>query len=47
LLDMPLPGSIISWIPASEGTVGLLMLTTSFLTGVDVWERCGREVGRV
>jgi hypothetical protein len=47
LLDMPLLGSIISWIPASEGTVGLLMLTTSFLTGVDVWERCGREVGRV
>jgi hypothetical protein len=47
LLDIPLPGSIIGWIPASEGTVGLLMLTTSVLTGVDVWERCGREVGRV
>jgi hypothetical protein len=47
LLDMPLPGSIIGWIPASEGTVGSLMLTTSVLTGIDVWERCGREIGRV
>jgi hypothetical protein len=47
LLDLALPGSIIGWIPASEGTVGLLMLTTSVLTGADVWERCGREVGRV
>jgi hypothetical protein len=47
LLDMPLPGSIIGWIPASEGTVASLMLMTSVLTGVDVWERCGREVGRI
>lgn len=47
LLDLPLPGSIVGWIPASPGTVGLLMLTTSVLTGYDVWERCGREVGRV
>jgi hypothetical protein len=47
LLDMPLPGSIVGWIPASESTVGLLMLTTSLLTGYDVWERCGREVGKV
>jgi hypothetical protein len=47
LLDIPLPGSIIGWIPASEGTVGFLMLTTSVLTGFDVWERCGRDVGRV
>lgn len=46
LLDMPLPGSIVGWIPASEGTVGLLMFTTSVLTGLDVWERCGREVGK-
>ena len=46
LLDLSLPGSIIGWIPASPSTVALLMLTTSVLTGWDVWERCGREVGR-
>ena len=47
LLDLPLPGSIVGWIPASPGTLGLLMLTTSVLSGVDVWERCGKEVGKV
>jgi hypothetical protein len=47
LLDLPLPGTIVGWIPASPGTIGLLMLTTSVLSGVDVWERCGRESGRV
>jgi hypothetical protein len=47
LLDLPLPGSIVGWIPASPGTLGLLMLTTSVLSGVDVWERCGREVGKI
>lgn len=46
LLDLPLPGSIVGWIPASQGTLGLLMLTTSVLTGWDVWQRCGKEVGR-
>lgn len=47
LLDLPLPGTIVGWIPASSGTLGLLMLTTSVLSGADVWERCGREVGKV
>lgn len=47
LLDLPLPGTIVGWIPASPGTLGLLMLSTSVLSGVDVWERCGREVGKV
>lgn len=42
--DLALPGSVIGWIPASSGTVGLCMFLTSILTGWDVWERCGREV---
>jgi hypothetical protein len=46
LLDMPLPGNVVGWIPAAPGTLGMLMLTTSVLTGFDVWERCGRDVGR-
>lgn len=46
LLDMALPGSMIGWVPASKGINGVLMLTTSVLTGLDVWERCGKEVGK-
>lgn len=46
LLDLALPGSLIGWIPASKGVVGAVMLTTSVLTGLDVWERCGKEVGK-
>lgn len=47
MLDLPLPGNVVGWIPTSPGTLGLLMLTTSVLSGVDVWKRCGREVGKV
>ena len=47
LLDLPLPGNVVGWIPASPGTLGLLMLSTSVLSGVDVWERRGREIGKV
>ncbi|GAB7336645.1 hypothetical protein MBLNU13_g10330t1 [Cladosporium sp. NU13] len=46
LLDMALPGSVIGLIPASKGTVGMIMLSTSILTGLDVWERCGKEIGK-
>ncbi|KAB5576319.1 AoPex11B [Coniochaeta sp. 2T2.1] len=45
-LDIILPGVIVGWIDASPGTVGLAMLVTTVLTGMDAWERCGREVGR-
>jgi hypothetical protein len=43
-LDIVLPGAIIGWIDASPGTVGLAMLITTILTGMDAWERCGREI---
>lgn len=46
-LDLALPGSVIGWVPASSGIVGLCMFVTSILTGWDVWERCGREVTNV
>lgn len=45
MLDLALPGSVIGWIPATQGTLGCIMLLTSFLTGLDVWERCGKEAG--
>ncbi|OIW32790.1 hypothetical protein CONLIGDRAFT_278152 [Coniochaeta ligniaria NRRL 30616] len=43
-LDIILPGVVLGWIDASPGTVGLAMLVTTILTGMDAWERCGREV---
>lgn len=46
LLDMALPGSVTGLIPVSKSMVAVIMLTTSLMTGFDVWERCGREVGR-
>ncbi|GAW26364.1 putative ex11b-like protein [Rosellinia necatrix] len=43
-LDITLPGSVVGWVPASAGTVGVAMFVTTILTSVDIWERCGREV---
>jgi hypothetical protein len=38
-LDIVLPGVIVGWIDADPGTVGLAMLVTTLLTGMDAWER--------
>ena len=46
VLDMALPGSVVGWIPASKSSVAIITLVTSVLTGADVWERCGMEVGK-
>lgn len=43
-LDTVLPGSAIGWLKVEPGTVALAMFATTILTGMDVWERCGREV---
>jgi hypothetical protein len=43
-LDLALPGAVVGWIPASPGTVGVMMLGSTYLTGKGVWERCGREL---
>ncbi|KAI0849690.1 peroxisomal biogenesis factor 11 [Daldinia vernicosa] len=44
ILDIVLPGSVVGWIKADPGTVGIAMFATTILTSMDVWERCGREV---
>ncbi|KAI0009157.1 peroxisomal biogenesis factor 11 [Xylariaceae sp. FL0662B] len=44
VLDITLPGSVVGWVKADSGTVGLAMFVTTILTSMDVWERCGREV---
>lgn len=43
-LDIVLPGTAVGWVNADTGTVGVAMFVTTILTGLDVWERCGREL---
>jgi hypothetical protein len=44
VMDLAVPGSVVGWVPLSPETVGLLMLGSTVLTGMEVWERCGREL---
>lgn len=44
LLDMVMPGSIVGWWKVDQGTLGVILIITTYLTGWEVWERCGREV---
>ncbi|KAK4232456.1 peroxisomal biogenesis factor 11 [Podospora fimiseda] len=44
LMDLGGPGKIVGWVPVDDGVVGLLMLGSTWLTGLEIWERCGREV---
>lgn len=43
ILDIVLPGSVLGWVDADYGAVGVVTFITTILTGKDVWERCGRE----
>ncbi|KAK7992764.1 hypothetical protein PG996_012207 [Apiospora saccharicola] len=43
-LDIVLPGTAVGWVNADPGTVGVAQFVTTILTGMDVWERCGREL---
>ncbi len=40
IVDLSVPGAVVGWIPVSPGTVGLLMLVSTWLTGLEVWDRC-------
>ena len=44
VMDLGLPASVVGWVPLSPETVGWLMLGSTVLTGMEVWERCGREL---
>ncbi|KAK1590091.1 uncharacterized protein LY79DRAFT_555858 [Colletotrichum navitas] len=43
-LDCLVPGAVLGWVNVQPGTVGVAMLITTFLTGRDIWERCGAAV---
>ncbi|KAK7747375.1 hypothetical protein SLS53_001629 [Cytospora paraplurivora] len=46
-LDLAIPGSVLGWVRVAPGTLGALMVVTTYLTGIEIWERCGRDVSRV
>lgn len=44
VLDVPLPGVVVGWVPVSEGAVGVCMLLSTWLAAAEVWETCGEQV---
>lgn len=46
-LDMAAPGSVVGWVRIDPGTVGAVQVVTTYLTGMEIWERCGRDLAKV
>lgn len=46
LLDIVVPGSVVGWVNIQPGTVGVVMVVTTWLTAMGIWERCGQEIGK-
>ncbi|KAK3401968.1 peroxisomal biogenesis factor 11-domain-containing protein [Sordaria brevicollis] len=42
LLDIPQPGAVVGWTPFLPGTVGVMMIGSTLLTGMEVWDKCSR-----
>ncbi|KAK4237682.1 peroxisomal biogenesis factor 11 [Achaetomium macrosporum] len=42
-MDLAVPGSVVGWVRLEPAMVSLLMFGSTVLTGMEVWERCGRE----
>lgn len=40
LLDLVVPGVVVGWVKVAPGTVGACMVVSTWLTGLEVWERC-------
>lgn len=40
LLDLVVPGKVVGWVRVAPGTVGACMVVSTWLTGLEVWERC-------
>lgn len=47
VLDLAVPGSVLGWVRVRPGTVGAAMVVSTWLTGLEVWERCGGQIGMV
>lgn len=42
MLDLAQPGAVVGWFPDWPGMIGIMMVGSTWLTGVDVWEKCAR-----
>lgn len=42
MLDLAQPGAVVGWFPDWPGMIGLMMVGSTWLTGVEVWEKCAR-----
>ncbi|KAK3492516.1 uncharacterized protein B0T23DRAFT_317285 [Neurospora hispaniola] len=42
LLDLAQPGAVVGWFPDWPGMIGLMMVGSTWLTGVEVWEKCAQ-----
>jgi len=45
-LDMIIPLASLEWYVAEPGVIGAVMLATTVLTGLDVWEKYGRQLAQ-
>lgn len=41
-VDLVVPGSVVGWVRVAPGTVGACMVVSTWLTGMEIWERCAR-----
>lgn len=46
MLDMVIPASTLSWVDVDARLVGIAMFCSTVLTGIAVWDRCGRQLDR-
>lgn len=40
LLDIAQPGAVVGWTPNWHGMIGVMMVGSTLLTGIEVWEKC-------
>ena len=45
LLDLAQPGAVVGWFPDWPGMIGLMMIGSTWITGVEVWEKCAAVNG--
>ncbi|ROT36487.1 hypothetical protein SODALDRAFT_335581 [Sodiomyces alkalinus F11] len=44
MVDLVIPAATVGWISVEPGLVAVVMLCTSWLTGMDVWEKYGDQL---
>lgn len=43
-MDLVIPATTVGWVSVEPGLVAVVMLVTSWLTGMDVWEKYGDQL---